>query len=57
MEKMYRVTVNFGGYIGCDTTYEVYAEDEDDAIEKARELALDDCSFEINDEENEEEDY
>lgn len=58
MEKMYRVTVNFGGFIGCDETYEVYATDEDDAIEQARELALEDCNFEIEDEEDdEEEDY
>lgn len=53
MEKLYKVTVNFGGYIGCDTTYEVYATDEDDAIEQARELALEDCSFEIEDEDKE----
>ena len=57
MAKDYKVIVNFGGYIGADTTYEVYAEDEDDAIEQARELALDDCSFEIEDEDDEEEDY
>ena len=56
MAKEYRVTVNFGGYCGCDTTYEVYATDAEDAIEQARELALDDCSFEIDDE-DEEEDY
>lgn len=55
MEKYYRVRVNFGGYIGCDTEYEVYAEDEDDAIEQARELAMEDCSFEIDDEDEEEE--
>lgn len=57
MEKYYKVNVNFGGFIGCDETYEVYATDEEDAIEQARELALEDCSFEIDDEENEEEDY
>ena len=58
MEKYYRVTVNFGGFIGCDETYEVYATDEDDAIEQVRELALEDCSFEIeDDEDDEEEDY
>lgn len=56
MGKDYRVRVNFGGFIGCDEIYEVYATDEDDAIEQARELALEDCSFEIDDEENEEED-
>lgn len=54
MARMYNVTVNFGGYIGCDTTYQVYADDEDDAIEQARELALEDCSFEIDDCEDDE---
>ena len=54
MAKYYNVTVNFGGYIGCDETYEVYATDENDAIEQAREMALNDCSFEIEDEEEEE---
>lgn len=57
MAKYYTVTVNFGGYIGCDITYEVYADDEDDAIEMARELALDDCNFEINEDNEEEEEY
>ena len=54
MAKYYKVNVNFGGYYGCDETYEVYAENEDDAIEQARELALDECSFEIDDEEDDE---
>ena len=53
MAKYYKVTVNFSGYIGCEETYEVYATDAEDAIEQARELALDDCSFEIEDEEEE----
>lgn len=57
MAKYYKVAVNFGGFIGCDEVYEVYATDEDDAIEQARELALEDCRFEIDDEEDEEEDY
>lgn len=48
MGRMYNVNVNFGGF-GCDKTYDVYATDEDDALEQARELALDDCSFEIDD--------
>jgi hypothetical protein len=55
MAKNYTVRVNFGGYYGCDNTYEVYATDEDDAIEQARELALEDCSFEIDDEEDDDE--
>ena len=53
MAKYYKVTVNFGGCVGCEETYEVYATDAEDAIEQARELALDDCSFEIEDEEEE----
>lgn len=56
MAKYYTVTVNFGGYIGCENTYEVYADDEDDAIEQARELALEDCSFEIDEDEEDEND-
>lgn len=55
MAKYYTVTVNFGGYIGCESTYEVYADDEDDAIEQARELALEDCSFEIDEDEEDDE--
>ena len=54
MDKYYRVTVNFGGFIGCEETYEVYATDAEDAIEQAREMALDDCSFKIEDEDEEE---
>ena len=45
--KEYTVKVNFGGFIGCDEEYEVYAIDEDDAIEQARELAMEDCIFEV----------
>lgn len=56
MAKDYKVKVNFGGYIGCETEYEVYADDEDDAIEQARELALDDCRFEIVEDDDEWED-
>jgi hypothetical protein len=54
MARDYKVTVNFGGYIGCDITYEVYAENEEDAIEQARELVLDECNFEIDDDDDEE---
>ncbi len=57
MAKDYKVRVNFGGFIGAEEVYEVYATDEDDAIEQARELALEDCSFEIDEEDDEEEDY
>lgn len=56
MAKYYKVNVNFGGFVGCDEIYEVYADDEDDAIEQARELALEDCGFEIVDEEDGEKD-
>lgn len=51
MTKDYKVRVGFGGFIGAEEVYEVYAENEDEAIELARELALEDCSFEIDDEE------
>lgn len=56
MARDYKVRVNFGGFIGAEEVYEVYATDEDDAIEQARELALDDCSFEIDEEDDEDED-
>lgn len=42
MAKYYKVIVNFNGYIGCDEIYNVYADDEDDAINEAREMAMDD---------------
>jgi len=45
--KTYTIVANFNGYIGCDTTYVVEATDEDDALEQAREMALDDLSLEI----------
>ena len=56
MARDYTVRVNFGGFIGVEEVCEVYATDEDDAIEQARELALEDCSFEIDEEDDEEED-
>ena len=56
MARDYKARVNFGGFIGVEEVYEVYATDEDDAIEQARELALEDCSFEIDEEDDEEED-
>ena len=55
MARDYKVRVNFGGFIGVEEVYEVYATDEDDAIEQARESALEDCSFEIDEEDDEEE--
>lgn len=52
----YEVVVNFGGYIGADETFSVEAEDEDDAIVKAEELARDELSVE-NIEEVDEDEY
>ena len=42
----YRITVNFGGFIGCGNGYVVDAESRDDAIEEALEMAFDDLSVE-----------
>ena len=56
MARDYKVRVNFGGFVGAEEVYEVYAINEYDAIEQARDLALDDCSFEIDEEDDEEED-
>ena len=37
----WEVTLNFGGYIGCDETYDtIYASDEDDATEQALNEAI-----------------
>ena len=52
--KWYKVNVNFGGYIGCDEEYEVYAANDGEAIEEALELAKGELSAEII--ENEEDD-
>lgn len=43
-EREYTVSVTFGGFIGGDETYTVYAEDEDDAIEQAKDEAEADLS-------------
>ena len=51
MARGYNVRVCFGGFIGAEEVYKVYADSEEEAIEEARELALDDCSFEIDEEE------
>ena len=32
---MYTVTINFGGYIGCEETYEVDADSREEAEERA----------------------
>ena len=36
----WEVTLNFNGYIGCDETYSVYADDEDEAIDQALHEAI-----------------
>lgn len=54
MAKYYTVRVNFAGYFGCDETYNVYADNAEDAINEAREMAMDDLSCEIEDVEDDE---
>ena len=49
---IYKVRVNFCGFVGCDEVYEVEADSEDEAIELARQNAEDDLSYEIDDEED-----
>ena len=49
-DDLYVVEVNFGGYIGVSEEYEIYADDEDEAIEDALNAAawkLDIDSFEV----------
>ena len=49
-EGLYTVEVNFGGYIGVSEEYEIYADDEDEAIDDALRDAtweLDIDSFEV----------
>lgn len=43
--REYTVTFNFAGYIGCEQSYEVYA----DSLEEAKEIALQDaiCDLEV----------
>ena len=45
--KTYTVSVNFGGYIGCDEEYKVDASSEEEAMELAMNLAVDDLSVEV----------
>ena len=52
--KTYTVSVNFAGFIGCDEEYEVEASSPEEAIEEARQMAEDDLSFEIVEEEEDE---
>ena len=53
--KWYKVNVNFGGYIGCDEEYEVFAANDGEAIEEALELAKEELSAEIIEDEEDEE--
>lgn len=45
--KTYTVSVNFGGYIGCDKEYTVDADSEEEAMDLAMNEAMDDLNFEI----------
>ena len=45
--KTYTVSVNFGGYIGCDEEYTVDANSEEEAIDLAMDEAMEDLSFEV----------
>ena len=42
---VYRVTVNFAGFVECNETYTVDADSREEAEELAREMALDDISI------------
>ena len=48
---MYTVTISFGGFIGCDSTYEVEA----NSREEAEEIALDEARWDLSVESVEEE--
>ena len=50
--KEYKVVVNFAGFIGCDNEYLVEAETEEEALEEAYQLAYDDLSAEIVEEDD-----
>jgi len=41
----YRITLNFGGYIGCENEYYVEADSREEAEELARQEALDDLEI------------
>lgn len=45
--KAYTIEVNFGGYIGTEKMYIVDADSEEEAIEIAREEALDDLDIKV----------
>lgn len=41
----YKVTLNFAGFVGCDNEYIVDAETEEEAIDLAKEEAVDDLGL------------
>ena len=41
----YKVTLNFAGFVGCDNEYIVDAKTEEEAIDLAKEEAVDDLSL------------
>lgn len=43
---LFKVSVNFGGYVGAEETYEVYADNAEEAEEIAIQEAKDDLSIE-----------
>jgi len=43
---MFSITVSFGGYIGADEIYEVYADSEDEAIDEALDDAFENLEVE-----------
>lgn len=45
-DGVYTVEVTFGGYIGVSEEFDVYADDEDDAIEQAIDEATDSINIE-----------
>lgn len=51
---MYRITLNFAGYFGCEQTYEVDADNRDEAEERAKQEAL--WDLEVTDVEVDDED-
>jgi len=43
--KEWTVTINFGGFIGCEEEYVVEAETKEKAIEEAMEMAMEDIEI------------
>lgn len=40
--REYEVTINFGGFVGCEKTYSVMADSQEEAEELALQEAMDD---------------